>query len=166
MDMAAWWATVQRVTKSQTQLKCQHTCTHGNNSIFSFQGTSILFSIVAAPIHIPTNSVGWFIFSLHPLQHLLFVDFWIAFFKDTMSSHFSNVIVFLQNPLLHPSHSFSQNPFPGQFCLLLCQGLSSNIWQSVDAGSKQQFSRERGRFLPQRPSGDKDKRHVWPEAWG
>ena len=34
------------------------------NSIFSFWGTSILFSIVAALIYIPTNSVGGFPFSI------------------------------------------------------------------------------------------------------
>ena len=38
-----------------------------------FQGIAILFSTMAAPIYIPTNSVGGF--PLHPLQHLLFVDF-------------------------------------------------------------------------------------------
>ena len=32
------------------------------NSVFSFWGTSILFSIVAVPIYIPTNSVGGFPF--------------------------------------------------------------------------------------------------------
>ena len=37
-----------------------------------FQGISMLFSIVAAPIHIPTNNVGGF--PLHPLQHLLLID--------------------------------------------------------------------------------------------
>jgi hypothetical protein len=42
-------------------------------ALFSvFQGISMLFSIVAAPIHIPTNNVGGF--SLHPLQHLLLID--------------------------------------------------------------------------------------------
>ena len=41
--------------------------------IFSFL-TSILFSIVAVPIYIPTDSVVGFPF-LHPLQHLLLVDF-------------------------------------------------------------------------------------------
>ena len=41
-----------------------------------FLGTSILFSIVAVPIYIPTNNVGGKIhFSSHPLQHLLSVDF-------------------------------------------------------------------------------------------
>ena len=37
-----------------------------------FWGTSILFSIVAVTIYIPTNSVG---VSPHPHQHLLFVVF-------------------------------------------------------------------------------------------
>ena len=40
-----------------------------------FWGTSILFSIVAVPLYIPTNSVGSFPFLPHPLQHLLFIDF-------------------------------------------------------------------------------------------
>ena len=43
-----------------------------------FWGTSILFSIVAAPTYIPINSVGGS--SLHPLQNLLFVDFLIIAF--------------------------------------------------------------------------------------
>ena len=39
-----------------------------------FWGNSILFSIVAEPVHIPTNSVGrWF--SPHPLQQFLIVNF-------------------------------------------------------------------------------------------
>ena len=37
-----------------------------------FLGISTLFSIVAVLVCIPTNSVRGF--SLHPLQHLLFVD--------------------------------------------------------------------------------------------
>ena len=46
------------------------------SSMFNFQGTSILFSITAAPLHIPTNSVQMFKF-LHMLPNtynlLLFV---------------------------------------------------------------------------------------------
>ena len=42
--------------------------------VFIFSGTSILFSIVAAPIYIPINSVGGFLFP-HALYHLLSVDF-------------------------------------------------------------------------------------------
>ena len=38
-----------------------------------FKGTSILFSMVAVPIYIPTKSIGGFR-SLHTLQNLLFGD--------------------------------------------------------------------------------------------
>ena len=40
-----------------------------------FKGTSILFSIVAAPFYIPTNSVGGVLIPPHPPQHLSFVLF-------------------------------------------------------------------------------------------
>ena len=43
------------------------------NSIFSFWGTSILFSIVVVPIHTPWNSVGGFSF-LHTLSSICY--FW------------------------------------------------------------------------------------------
>ena len=41
-----------------------------------FWGTSFLFSIVAAPTYIRTNSVKRIAFFPHPFQLLLFVDFW------------------------------------------------------------------------------------------
>ena len=45
-------------------------------TLFSvFKGTSILFSIVAAPIYITTNNVRGFPFFLYTRQHLLFVGF-------------------------------------------------------------------------------------------
>ena len=37
--------------------------------LFAFQGTSVLFSTVAAPVDIPTNSVGRFLF-LHTLSSI------------------------------------------------------------------------------------------------
>ena len=42
-----------------------------------FNRISILFSLVAISIYITTKSAGQFLFSTHPLQHLLFVDFLI-----------------------------------------------------------------------------------------
>ena len=42
-----------------------------------FWGISILFSIVTAPIYIPTNS-AWELFSPHPYQHLLSLVFLIT----------------------------------------------------------------------------------------
>ena len=42
------------------------------SSIFSFWGTFILFSIVAAPIYFPTNSVGVFPF-LHTLSSICYL---------------------------------------------------------------------------------------------
>ena len=47
------------------------------SSIFSFLKTLQMFSTVAVPVYIPTNSVGGFPFPSHPLHHSLFVDFLI-----------------------------------------------------------------------------------------
>ena len=53
MDREAWHAVVHGVTKSQTWLS-------------DWTELSTLFSIVAVPIYIPTNSVGGF-----PFLHIL-----------------------------------------------------------------------------------------------
>ena len=48
-----------------------------SSSIFNFWGTSILFSIVAAPVYNPTNSVGGF-----PFVHILTSICYLLFFND------------------------------------------------------------------------------------
>ena len=46
---------------------------YGNSLFLGFWGNSILFSILVAPIYIPSNSEGFhFPFSPHTFQHLLF----------------------------------------------------------------------------------------------
>ena len=61
MDGEAWCATVHGVTKSWTQLN-----EHIVDLFLVFKGISILFSIMAVSVYIPTNSVGRF-----PLLHIL-----------------------------------------------------------------------------------------------
>ena len=70
-----------------------------------FWGSSMLFSIVAAPTYIPSNSVEGFPFFPHPLQDLLFLDFKSWPFYNEVIPHYScvslvicdvNQFVFLQ----------------------------------------------------------------------
>ena len=61
-----------------------HTC----NSIFSFLGTSILFSIVAVSIYIPTNSVGGF-----PFLYILSSIYCLWIFFDNVCSDQCEVLI-------------------------------------------------------------------------
>ena len=47
----------------------------GNSMLSFFQGPSVLFSTVAVPIYLLTDSVGRVPFPPHPLQPLSCVDF-------------------------------------------------------------------------------------------
>ena len=79
MDGGAWQVADHRVTKSQTQLRdftfflsCLGVglLDHMIALFLVFWGTIILFSIVAIPIYLPTNSVTGFPF----FQYFLFLD--------------------------------------------------------------------------------------------
>ena len=67
------------------------------NSIFIFQRTSILYSIVAAPIYIPTNSIGGFSF-LHTLSIIicrLFDDGHSDWYKVIYCCFYHDILVIL-----------------------------------------------------------------------
>ena len=73
-------------------------------TLFSvFWGTSILFSILAVSIYIPTNSVGGFPFNPYPHQHIPFVDFVMAI----LTSVWWSIIVTLISLIISDvEHSF------------------------------------------------------------
>ena len=74
MDRRAWQAIVHGVAKSRDW------ATNTVVGLFLiFKGTSILFSIVAVPIYIPTNSAGGFP-SLHTLSSICLWGFFVFCF--------------------------------------------------------------------------------------
>ena len=97
--------------------------------VLVFKGTSVLFSLVAAPIYTPTSRIGGFPF-LHTLQHLLLSSFLLlsflgSFIHKAISphplplsplrvSHCATILCpcsSLQGHCLIPAHSFPLNHF-------------------------------------------------------
>ena len=96
-DREAWRAAVLGVAKSWTWLSNWTATTihfllifrsriagSYGSSIFFFWGTSILFSIVAAPIYIPTSSVGGSLFSTASPSLISCRSWWSPFFRGFM----------------------------------------------------------------------------------
>ena len=75
-----------------------------DNSMFSFWGTSILFSVLAVSIYIPANSVGGFPFNPCPHQHIPFVDCEVT--AILTSVWWSTVVTLISLIISDVEHSF------------------------------------------------------------
>ena len=80
-DGGAWWAAIYGVAQSHTWLKwlskqASNTHTHTVLLFLIFWGISMLFSIVATPIYIPTKSAQVFPFPHILINTCYFLTFW------------------------------------------------------------------------------------------
>ena len=81
-DGGAWWAAVYEVPQGQTQLKRLSSSSSSTVVLFLiFWGTSKLFSIVDAPVYIPTNKAQGFCF----LYIFVIICYFLSFRKYPFS---------------------------------------------------------------------------------
>ena len=76
------------------------------SSVFFFKGISMLFSIIAVSIYIPTNCTMRVPFSPHRLHHLLFVDFLMMAILTGVRWHFIVVFTCISLVMSDVEHPF------------------------------------------------------------